>query len=79
MALWPAGLALAGPLAQIYGVTAICWVSGILGLAVAFWVLLVKDVWRLRPAAVLAGAAGLSPPDGGPALSAPPAAVPPKD
>jgi MFS family permease len=79
MALWPAGLALAGPLAQIYGVTAICWVSGILGLVVAFWVLLVKDVWRLRPAAVLAGGAGLSPPDGGPALSAPPAAVPPKD
>ena len=78
MALWPAGLALAGPLAQSFGVVATCWVSGILGLVVAFWVLLVKDVWRLRPAAPAAGGAAPSP-DEAPALAAPPAAVPPKD
>ena len=39
-----------------------CWVTGGLGLLAAFWVLLVKDVWRLRPAAVLAGEAGSWPP-----------------
>ena len=54
LALWPVGLAVAGPLAQAFGVTTMCWVTGILGLFAAFWVLLVKDVWRLRPAAVLA-------------------------
>ena len=52
------GLAVAGPLAERFGVTTMCWVTGILGLLAAFWVLLVKDVWRLRPAAVLAGEAG---------------------
>jgi hypothetical protein len=36
----------------------------------AFWVLLVKDVWRLRPAAVLSGGSG---------IPQPPAAVPPID
>ena len=50
MALWPAGLALAGPLAQAYGVTVVCWGSAVLGLAASAWVLFVKDVWRLRPA-----------------------------
>lgn len=58
LALWPVGLAVAGPLAQAFGVTTMCWVTGILGLFAAFWVLFVKDVWRLRPAAVLAGPAG---------------------
>ena len=62
LALWPVGLAVAGPLAQAFGVTTMCWVTGILGLFAAFWVLLVKDVWRLRPAAVLAGSAGSPPP-----------------
>ena len=62
LALWPVGLAVAGPLAQAFGVTAMCWATGILGLFVAFWVLFVKDVWRLRPAAVLAGSAGSAPP-----------------
>jgi MFS family permease len=47
LALWPVGLAVAGPLAQAFGVTTMCWVTGILGLFAAFWVLLVKDVWRL--------------------------------
>jgi len=70
LALWPAGLAVAGPLAQAFGVTAMCWATGILGLVATFWVLLVKDIWRLRPAAVLAGSAG--PPS-------PPAAAPPRD
>jgi len=70
LALWPAGLAIAGPLAQAFGVTTMCWVTGILGLVATFWVLLVRDVWRLRPAAVLAGAAGPPPP---------PAAAPPRD
>jgi MFS family permease len=73
LALWPVGLAVAGPLAQAFGVTAMCWATGILGLFAAFWVLLVKDVWRLRPAAVTAGSAG-SPPQ-----SAPPPGVPPMD
>ena len=69
LALWPAGLALAGPLAQWLGVTTMCWITGIAGLVASLWVLLVKDVWRLRPAAVPAGEAG--PP--------PPAAAPPRD
>ena len=70
LALWPAGLALAGPLAQAFGVTTMCWVTAGLGLVASLWVLLVKDVWRLRPAAVLAGEAGPPPP---------PAAAPPRD
>ena len=66
LALWPVGLAVAGPLAERFGVTTMCWVTGILGLLAAYWVLLVKDVWRLRPAAVLAGEAGPpTPPAGG--------------
>jgi MFS family permease len=70
LALWPAGLAVAGPLAQAFGVTTMCWITGGLGLIASFWVLLVKDVWRLRPATVLAGGAGPPPP---------PAAAPPRD
>jgi len=70
LALWPAGLAVAGPLAQAFGVTTMAWVTGVAGLAATFWVLLVKDVWRLRPAAMLAGEAGPPPP---------PAAAPPRD
>ena len=70
LALWPVGLALAGPLAQAFGVTTMCWVTAGLGLVASLWVLLVKDVWRLRPAAVLAGEAGPPPP---------PAAAPPRD
>jgi len=70
LALWPVGLALAGPLAQAFGVTTMCWVTAGLGLVASPWVLLVKDVWRLRPAAVLAGEAGPPPP---------PAAAPPRD
>lgn len=62
-ALWPAGLAVAGPLAQQFGVIPMCWLSAGLGLAASLWVLLVRDVWRLRPASVLA-----APP---PAASAP--------
>jgi MFS family permease len=56
LALWPVGLAVAGPLAERFGVTTMCWVTGGLGLLAAYWVLLVRDVWRLRPAGVLAGA-----------------------
>jgi hypothetical protein len=70
LALWPVGLALAGPLAQAYDVATVCWATAGLGLAASVWVLFVKDVWRLRPAAVLAGSGG-SP--------APPAAAPPRD
>ena len=70
LALWPVGLAVAGPLAEQFGVITMCWVTGLLGVVASFWVLLVKDVWRLRPAAVLAGSAG---------PSAPPAAAPPRD
>lgn len=64
LALWPVGLAVAGPLAEAFGVTTMCWVTGGLGLLAAFWVLLVKDVWRLQPAAILAGDAGGAPPAG---------------
>jgi MFS family permease len=70
LALWPAGLAVAGPLTQAFGVTTMCWLTGGLGVIASFWVLLVKDVWRLWPAAVLAGGAGPPPP---------PAAAPPRD
>jgi MFS family permease len=61
LALWPVGLAVAGPLAERFGVITMCWVTGILGLFAAFWVLLVKDVWRLRPATVLAGSENVAP------------------
>jgi len=71
LALWPAGLAVAGPLAQAFGVTALCWVSAGLGLVASLWVLLVKDVWRLRPATALAAAAT--------AGASPPPAAPPRD
>jgi len=70
LALWPVGLAVAGPLAQAFGVIPMCWATGILGIAASYWVFFVKDVWRLRPAAVLAGGAGPPPP---------PAAAPPRD
>jgi MFS family permease len=70
LALWPVGLAVAGPLAEQFGVITMCWVTAGLGVFASFWVLLVKDVWRLRPAAVLAGSAG---------PSSPPAAAPPRD
>ena len=54
LALWPAGLALAGPLAEWLGVTTTSWVSFALGSVAAFWVLAVRDVremrGRLRPA-----------------------------
>ena len=70
LALWPAGLAVAGPLTQAFGVTTMCWVTGGLGVVASFWVLLVKDVWRLRPAVVMAVSAGPPPP---------PAAAPPRD
>jgi len=70
-ALWPAGLAVAGPLAEAFGVTTMCWVTGGLGVAASFWVLLVKDVWRLRPAAILVLPAA--------AAVAPPPAAPPRD
>jgi hypothetical protein len=48
LALWPAGLALAGPLAEWLGVTTTAWISVALGSVAAFWVLLVRDVWRMR-------------------------------
>lgn len=62
LALWPVGLAVAGPLAQRYGVIPMCWATAALGVVAAFWVLFVKDVWRVRPAAVLTGSAGSPPP-----------------
>jgi MFS family permease len=46
--LWPLGLVLAGPIAQLMGVTDALWLSGALGLACSLWVLFVRDVWRLR-------------------------------
>ncbi len=46
--LWPLGLVLAGPVAQLMGVTDALWLSAGLGLVFSLWVLLVKDVWRLQ-------------------------------
>jgi MFS family permease len=59
--LWPLGLVLAGPVAQLMGITAALWLSAGLGLVLSLWVLLVKDVWRLRG----------PPPGAAPAQSAP--------
>jgi MFS family permease len=53
LALWPAGLAVAGPASEALGVTAASWLSAGLGVVASLWVLLVRDVWRLRPAAAL--------------------------
>jgi MFS family permease len=78
LALWPVGLAVAGPLAERFGVITMCWVTGGLGVFAAFWVLFVKDVWRLRPAAALADPAGASPSSGA-EPSRPPAAAPQRD
>jgi len=46
--LWPLGLVLAGPIAQLMGVTDALWLSAMLGIVCSVWVFLVKDVWRLR-------------------------------
>jgi len=48
MALWPVGLALAGPLAESFGVTTTSWVAAGLGAVASLWVLGVRDVWRMR-------------------------------
>ena len=48
MALWPVGLAVAGPLAEWFGVTTTSWISAGLGAVAALWVLGVRDVWRMR-------------------------------
>ena len=45
--LWPLGLVLAGPVAQLMGLTDALWLSAACGLVCSLWVLLVKDVWRL--------------------------------
>jgi MFS family permease len=46
--LWPIGLVIAGPIAQVLGVTETLWLSAGCGVAFSLWVLFVKDVWRLR-------------------------------
>ena len=46
--LWPLGLVLAGPVAQLMGVTDALWLSAVLGLVCSLWVLPVRDVWRLQ-------------------------------
>jgi len=48
LALWPVGLALAGPLAEWLGVTTTAWISVALGSVAGLWVLAVRDVWRMR-------------------------------
>jgi len=42
------GLALAGPLAESFGVTTTSWVAAGLGAVASLWVLGVRDVWRMR-------------------------------
>jgi hypothetical protein len=60
--LWPLGLILAGPIAQVVGLTTALWLSGAVGLMLSLWVFLVADVWRLRgPAPAGSAAAGASP------------------
>jgi MFS family permease len=59
--LWPLGLVLAGPLAELMGITAALWLSAGLGLALSLWVLFVKDVWRLRGSPPGAAAASPAP------------------
>jgi MFS family permease len=61
LALWPAGLAIAGPASEVLGVTTASWLSAGLGIVVSVWVLFVRDVWRLRPAAALRPAAPAAP------------------
>ncbi len=56
LALWPLGLAISGPLVATLGFTTAVWISGTVGLVSSLWPLCVKDVWLLRPAAVLAPA-----------------------
>ncbi len=46
--LWSVGLVLAGPIAAAMGIDGALWLSGVLGIVFGLWVLLVKDVWRLR-------------------------------
>ena len=48
LALWPVGLALAGPATAAFGLTVTCWLSAGLGLAASLWVLAVRGVWGLR-------------------------------
>jgi MFS family permease len=48
--LWPLGLVLAGPIAQLVGLTDALWLSGAVGLGLSLWVLVVRDVWNLRDA-----------------------------
>lgn len=48
LALWPVGLALAGPVTAAIGLTTTCWLSAGLGLAASLWVLTLRDVRRLR-------------------------------
>jgi MFS family permease len=46
--LWPVGLILAGPVAELAGLQTTLWLSAVLGVALGIWVLLLKDVWRVR-------------------------------
>lgn len=48
--LWPVGLVLAGPVAQLLGLGTTLWLSAILGIVFGIWVLLLRDVWRVRGA-----------------------------
>jgi hypothetical protein len=48
MALWPLGLALAGPLADAVGVQIACALTAGIGIVCALWVLLVPDVRQMR-------------------------------
>lgn len=48
LALWPAGLAVAGPLAEAFGVTTTSWVAFGLGAVASLWVLAVRDVRQMR-------------------------------
>ena len=76
--LWPLGLVLGGPAAQLMGIGAALWLSAALGIALSLWVLFVKDVRRLRGSPARASAitpnhfTGQRPTTGGVLASKPP-------
>jgi MFS family permease len=59
--LWPIGLVLAGPIAQLMGATDALWLSAGLGLVFSLWVLFVGDVWRLRASPAAAASTPAAP------------------
>jgi len=64
MALWPAGLAIAGPLADVVGVRTACALTAGLGMLAAGWVFLVPSVRGMQARPPEDHRVGSGPPDG---------------